>query len=553
MIAEMTPFERCLEIANAAKPETITASLQSLFSEIHAAGLLDSERDVLFEAVRKKTKARVSGIRKDWEKYLATRDVEAKQEQDGEPVPKDVEEAADRLLRSRHLLQAAIAAIGRLGVVGEKANRGVLYLALTSCSRPEPISAFVKGRSSSGKSNLVKRALALMPPESYYEFTAMSSKALVYNEELELAHKHLIIYEEDGNEEAQYIVRTLLSEGRISYLTTEKGEKGMTGRRIEREGPTGLITTMTKAATRDDNETRAWSLYVDDSKAQTEAVIESLGDEAAKIVRPAVDNRPWQALQRKLEPLEVVVPYGPVLAKLLNTEGLPADSTRLRRDFGRLLTLVKVVALLYQKQRDRDDAGRLIATLEDYRMAYDLVAKPFAESARELSPQAVKLAQAVRELYDKQPPSDTQPITPRQLEGYLRWTKPTVLRWLGQVEAVGLAELEQGRGNQPTRITPLGSPGRVTLGLLPEPAEIEKKFSSQSGGTSFTQNRKEGRNASETECSVLKPRKTASTALKQTGLENVGGTYAFNANKHGLYTEKASGGAKDGEKAVCFN
>jgi hypothetical protein len=45
-----------------------------------------------------------------------------------------------------------------------------------------------------------------------------------------------------------YLVRSLLSEGRICYDTVEKIKDGLKARRIEREGPTGLIATTTELA-----------------------------------------------------------------------------------------------------------------------------------------------------------------------------------------------------------------------------------------------------------------------------------------------------------------
>jgi hypothetical protein len=41
---------------------------------------------------------------------------------------------------------------------------------------------------------------------------------------------------------ASYVVRSLLSEGRLRYLTTGKDQEGIKGRWIERRGPTGLIS-----------------------------------------------------------------------------------------------------------------------------------------------------------------------------------------------------------------------------------------------------------------------------------------------------------------------
>jgi DNA-binding MarR family transcriptional regulator len=531
-------FSELLKQATSVTPATLPTKLPELFKSAYEARLLESELDLIFKSLQKAGGVRASSLRKDWERYLGTRDSVVKQEAAAAPVPPDVEAAADALLVRQDLLAHAIDTIGKLGVVGERANRGLLYLAHTSRLMPEPISVLLKGRSAGGKSNLEKQTLKLMPPESYYELTALSSKALIYAD-IDLQHKHLVIYEEDGNEESEYLVRTLLSEGHITYLTTEKTAAGLKGRLIERPGPTGLVTTMTRANTREDNESRAWSLYVDDSKAQTLAVVGALAEAATGVDNSHFDARPWQVMQRKLEPLEVVIEYAPALAKLLQTDGLPSDSTRLRRDFKRLLTLVQAVALLYQRQRERDSQGRLLATLDDYRMAHELAAGPFAESARELSPQALKLARAIREVYEAQPPSNTQPVTPRQLEGHLRWTRPTVLKWLGQVEAAGLAEVETGRGNTPTRVTPLGAAPSEALALLPSPEELQKSCVGSSA-LCFNAKPKQATNAVTDATAVLKLRKTAlNVVTREEG--QPGDTFnAVNVVKGALNAETAS-------------
>ncbi len=84
----------------------------------------------------------------------------------------------------------------------------------------------------------------------------MSEHALAYSTE-PLKHRHVIIYEAVGLESdfASYLMRSLLSEGRIIYETVEKTKDGLVSRRIEREGPTGLIVTTTKERLHPENET----------------------------------------------------------------------------------------------------------------------------------------------------------------------------------------------------------------------------------------------------------------------------------------------------------
>jgi len=54
-------------------------------------------------------------------------------------------------------------------------------------------------------------------------------------------------------------------------------------------------------------------------------------------------------------------------------------AVRLRRDFGSLLALIRAHAVLHQASRERDAAGCIIATLDDYAVVRGLVADVIAE------------------------------------------------------------------------------------------------------------------------------------------------------------------------------
>ena len=70
---------------------------------------------------------------------------------------------------------------------------------------------------------------------------------------------------------------------------------------------------------------------------------------------------------------DAVVPFAADLAEVL-----PDKPLRIRRDFPRLLQLIKVCAILHQLQRERDADDRVIATLADYAMVREVVARVFA-------------------------------------------------------------------------------------------------------------------------------------------------------------------------------
>jgi hypothetical protein len=239
--------------------------------------------------------------------------------------------------------------LARAGVAGEGRLAKLLYLAVTSRLLQKPVSIAMKGPSSGGKSYLTEQVLGFFPDEAYYALTAMSEHALAYSEE-PLTHRFLVIYEAAGmNSDFQtYLIRSLLSEGRVRYETVEKTSEGMKPRLIEREGPTGLIVTTTAVKLHPENETRLISLTVTDTQQQTRDIMAALAEEVAAD-GPDMDS--WHALQQWLERAEqrVTIPYAKELAAKI-----PPLAVRLRRDFGAVLNLIRTQALLHQASRKRD-------------------------------------------------------------------------------------------------------------------------------------------------------------------------------------------------------
>ena len=108
----------------------------------------------------------------------------------------------------------------------------------------------------------------------------MSERLLAYSEE-PIKHRFLVIYEAEGmsGDFATYLIRSLLSEGKVRYETVEKARDGLKPRLIEREGPTSLIVTTTALKLHPENETRLLSLTVTDTRRQTRGVFSMLAEE----------------------------------------------------------------------------------------------------------------------------------------------------------------------------------------------------------------------------------------------------------------------------------
>jgi hypothetical protein len=374
-------------------------------------------------------------------------------------------EACRGLARERRILDAFADALRRTGVAGESRTAKLLYLALTSRLLGRPVSVAVKGPSSGGKTYLVERVLAYFPESAYHALTAMSERTLAYSEE-PIKHRFLVLYEADGmtSDFATYLMRSLLSEGRLRYETVESTKDGIKPRLIEREGPTGLVITTTAVKLHPENETRLLSLTVTDTRDQTRDVIHAL----AKRNREEADLAPWLALQEWLAGPEaerrVEIPYAEDLAELV-----PPVAVRLRRDFGAVLNLIRTHAILHQACRGRDEEGTVVASLDDYAAIRELVADLVAEAVEATVPKTVReTVEAARRLLED---ADGEPITTAAVARELRLDKSAALRRVrAAIDRGHLKNLEDRKG-RPARIV-LGDPIAGEVEVLPSPERL---------------------------------------------------------------------------------
>jgi hypothetical protein len=383
---------------------------------------------------------------------------------EAEAAAREAWERCQELAEEPDILGRFADELARSGVAGEARIGKLLYLAVTSRLLQRPVSIALKGPSSGGKSHVVERVLSFVPESAYYALTAMSERTLVYSEE-PIKHRFLVIYEAAGmsGEFATYLMRSLLSEGRVRYETVEKTSEGMKPRLIEREGPTGLIVTTTAVKLHPENETRLLSLTVTDTQDQTRAVMAALAEEAGEA---APDLATWHALQVWLESADhrVWIPYAKILADLI-----PPVAVRLRRDFGALLNLIRAHALLHQATRERDGEGRIVATIEDYAAVRELVVDLVGEGVETTVPATVReTVEAVKRLRED---SKGEPVTVVELAGKLKLDRSTVSRRASSAKDRGYLRDLEDNPRKPSRLV-LGDDLPDDVQLLPSPEDV---------------------------------------------------------------------------------
>ncbi len=247
----------------------------------------------------------------------------------------------------------------------------------------------------------------------------------------------------------------------MRYETVEKTPEGMKPRLIEREGPTGLLVTTTAVQLHPENETRMLSVNVTDTQAQTKAVLRAQASETTA----SVNMKPWLALQDWLEGAEhnVTIPYAMPLA-----EKIPPVAVRLRRDFPLVLNLIRAHTMLHQATRQRDSAGRIIATLADYavvrELVYDLVADAIGAT---VAPSVRETVEAVRALAPGE-----QGVTVNAVATRLELDKSAAYRRVQSSEKRGyLRNLEERKG-RPARLV-IGDAMPEDVTVLPTRDDLE--------------------------------------------------------------------------------
>jgi hypothetical protein len=371
--------------------------------------------------------------------------------------------ACRELAESGDILAKYSRALSGCGVAGEERTGKLIYLALVSRFLDRPISIAIKGPSAGGKSFLCEQVLKFFPNSAYHALTGMSERALVYSEE-SLKHRFLVLFEAAGSsgDFASYLMRSLLSEGRIRYEVVEKTQEGMRPRLIEREGPTGLLVTTTAAALHPENETRLLSLTVTDTPDQTKRVLHELANGSNG---NGVDLEPWHSLQVWLESAEhrVTIPFAGTLADLI-----PPIAVRLRRDFKLLLNLIKAHAILHQTSRERAPDGSIVATLDDYRVVADLVRDFIGECLETTVSQAVReTVEAVNTICDTKDHASVKELAAAlSIDMSAAWRRARVA-----VAKGFLQNLEEKKG-RPARLTP-GDPLPENMEILPTIARLQ--------------------------------------------------------------------------------
>ncbi len=369
----------------------------------------------------------------------------------------DERDDALQLLRDPRLLDRVLDGFAAQGVVGERDNLLLGFLAVTSRKLRRPLGVVIQSSSAAGKSSLMEAVLSVVPEEDRVSYSAMTGQSLFYAPGSDLRHKVLAIAEEEGASKASYSLKLLQSEGSLKIASTGKdpGSGRLVSQEYEVEGPVALLLTTTSIEVDEELLNRCVILTVDESPEQTrrihgrqrqaqtlEGVLAS-GDRLGLL-------RQVQNAQRVLAPISVVNPH-------VHSVAFADLRVRARRDHQKLLTLIETVAFVHQAQRPVnrvEHEGRTVEYIEaesaDGELASSLLTKLGAIGIHDLPPQTVRVLGLIQDyVAEHGKPDEPVRFTRRELRDALGlgdtqlWTH---LRRLVELEYVMVHRSDVGRG-----------------------------------------------------------------------------------------------------------
>jgi hypothetical protein len=296
-------------------------------------------------------------------------------------------EAAQQFLQQENLMSITNEMIGKSGVIGEHYNRLLMYIIFTSRKRENPLHIISFGSSGAGKSHLQEKVAELIPEEEKITSTSLTSNALYYMGEYDMQHKVILIEDMDGAEAVLYALRELISKQQIIKLVPQKDSKGITKTIMFKvNGPVTVAGCTTQESIYEDNANRSFLIYIDESAAQDEAIMNHQRKKSAGTVNTEEEKQIKQLLQntqRILQPVAVRNPYAEFLK-------IPTEVFKPRRTNAHYLQFIEAITFYHQYQREQKqdpttNETYIETTIEDIAQANKLMKEVLLRKADELS------------------------------------------------------------------------------------------------------------------------------------------------------------------------
>lgn len=362
-----------------------------------------------------------------------------------ELTPRAAEKAVEFLSNAR-LLQNIDKLLEQAGIIGEEANRILLYIIVSSYKMSNPLHGMLQGTSGGGKSHLINYVAECIPQEDLLDMTRITSKSLYHYKDKELTNKLIIIQDFNGlDEEAQFAFREIQSHKKLSSSTVVKDMLGNTKGKIKTVTASfaSLVAT-TKTEVYLDNSSRSVLMGIDESNEQTQRIIQRQNQKRTGTINAENEKEAKQLLRNCLRVLKKYDVINPFADKLV----LPDDARMLRRLNEQFQDFIEQITILHQYQRKKDDKGRLIATKEDIKMATEIFFNAIVLKVDELDGSTRQFFEQLKTYVKAQPTGTTYKFTQREIRQETKLAKTTVFKYMQLLQELEYIQAVEGSANK---------------------------------------------------------------------------------------------------------
>lgn len=288
------------------------------------------------------------------------------------------------LLTDKNVFETILSHAKTLGYAGQQENILILFIVGISRFQKEPLSIFLTGESSTGKTAMVRLLEKMTLEHDIWKANSISPEVLYYVDEQKYKNKIFLMGESTHDEKIESIVRQMQSDGEIAKLVTQKDDVSgaMVAEYIQKKVQMCFIITTTKAGINPENLSRCIVLTLDEDKEQIADAQKMIGlkhsfEKEIDSMEAELVLRQHHAAQRLLEPVKVFNVFG----KLTN---FPSTRPTMKRAFDHFLYFIDSVCYFRQKQkpwvtRTIPGTGKRVrgkkCDMYDYEVAYRLYVK----------------------------------------------------------------------------------------------------------------------------------------------------------------------------------